>query len=310
MSHPSGLHRAGVRGGGAARLGFHRGHIVRAVGSGGLGAALGHHPGAGPGRGVVRGPGRSAGGRRIMSAGRGWARPAADPLRDRRELGGRSSSCCSRSSRGCPAGGTAWRWRCCRSSGCSAGRSSACGWPPCWPPGVENPSTRIVVSIVVVVLLVALGETTGVFFGRRIRDRITGERTLQVDSTLGLGPAGHHGRHRGLAGGAAAGLGQLPRPRRRRARLRGAARRRLGDARRRQQLPDELRELLDNSGFPDVLSPFAETPITEVGAAEPALLNSPVVAEVAGSVLKIRGRAPSCSRPAGGHRLRRSGPSW
>ena len=51
--------------------------------------------------------------------------------------------------------------------------------------GVESPTTRIIVSIVVVVLLVAVGETTGVFFGRRIRDRITGERTLQVDSTLG-----------------------------------------------------------------------------------------------------------------------------
>ena len=51
--------------------------------------------------------------------------------------------------------------------------------------GVEYPTTRIMVSIAVVVLLVALGETTGVFFGRRIRDRITGTRSLQLDSTLG-----------------------------------------------------------------------------------------------------------------------------
>src|SRR3712207_9170262 len=48
-----------------------------------------------------------------------------------------------------------------------------------------SPSTQIVISIGVVVLLVALGETTGVFFGRRIREKITGERTLAVDSTLG-----------------------------------------------------------------------------------------------------------------------------
>ena len=51
--------------------------------------------------------------------------------------------------------------------------------------GIESPTTRIMVSIAVVVLLVALGETTGVFFGRRIRDRITGARSLQLDSTLG-----------------------------------------------------------------------------------------------------------------------------
>ena len=38
--------------------------------------------------------------------------------------------------------------------------------------GIESPSTRIMVSIAVVVLLVALGETTGVFFGRRIRDPV------------------------------------------------------------------------------------------------------------------------------------------
>ena len=43
----------------------------------------------------------------------------------------------------------------------------------------------MIVSVAVVVMLVALGETTGVFLGRRVRDRITGERFLAVDSTLG-----------------------------------------------------------------------------------------------------------------------------
>src|SRR5687767_6741460 len=51
--------------------------------------------------------------------------------------------------------------------------------------GIQTPTTKTIVSIVVVVMLVALGETTGVFFGRKIRDRINGERTLAVDSTLG-----------------------------------------------------------------------------------------------------------------------------
>ena len=74
-------------------------------------------------------------------------------------------------------GATAWPWRCCRSSACSAARSSGCAWPRCWPQGISNTNTRVIVSVAVVVLLVVLGETTGVFLGRRVRDRITGERS-------------------------------------------------------------------------------------------------------------------------------------
>ena len=51
--------------------------------------------------------------------------------------------------------------------------------------GISNTNTRVIVSVAVVVMLVVLGETTGVFLGRRVRDRITGERFLAVDSTLG-----------------------------------------------------------------------------------------------------------------------------
>ncbi|MEJ3655668.1 MarP family serine protease [Actinomycetes bacterium KLBMP 9759] len=162
--------------------------------------------------------------------------------------------------------------------------------------GVENPNSRVVVSIIVVVLLVALGETTGVFFGRRIRDRITGERSLKVDSTLGsvlqaitvvlaawlvalpLASASFPGLAAGVRGSTVLGAVDTIMPE-------GA-----------KQLPAELRQLLDNSGFPDVLSPFSKTPISEVAAPDPALLDNPAVAAVAGSVLKVRGRAPSCRK--------------
>ena len=50
---------------------------------------------------------------------------------------------------------------------------------------INNTNTRVIVSVAVVVILVVLGETTGVFLGRRVRDRITGEHFLAVDSTLG-----------------------------------------------------------------------------------------------------------------------------
>jgi S1-C subfamily serine protease len=162
--------------------------------------------------------------------------------------------------------------------------------------GVEAPTTRTIVSIVVVVLLVALGETTGVFFGRRIRDRITGARSLQVDSALGsvlqavtvviaawlvalpLASASFPGLAAGVRGSDVLATVDRVMPE-------GA-----------KALPEELRQLLNNSGFPDVLSPFAETPITEVGPPDPTLAQSRAVAQVANSVLKIRGRAPSCAR--------------
>ncbi|QJY45888.1 MarP family serine protease [Pseudonocardia broussonetiae] len=162
--------------------------------------------------------------------------------------------------------------------------------------GIESTSTRIVVSIVVVVLLVALGETTGVFFGRRIRDRITGENTLRVDSTLGsvlqaitvviaawlvalpLASASFPGLASGVRGSEVLRVVDSVMPAGARA------------------LPEELRQLLDTSGFPRILDSFDQTPIEEVGPPDPALAGSPVVTEVADSVLKVRGRAPSCQR--------------
>ncbi len=161
---------------------------------------------------------------------------------------------------------------------------------------IENPGTRVIVSIVVVVLLVALGETTGVFFGRRIRETITGERSLKVDSTLGsvlqaitvvlaawlvalpLASASFPVLASGIRGSEVLRTVDSVMPA-------GA-----------KALPAELRQLLDSSGFPDVLSPFAQTPITDAGPPNAALRNDAAVADVAGSVIKVRGRAPSCER--------------
>lgn len=162
--------------------------------------------------------------------------------------------------------------------------------------GIESPGARVVVSIVVVVLLVALGETTGVYFGRLIRDRITGERSLTVDSSLGSAL-------QALTVVVAAWLVALPLASASlpglAAGIRGSEVLRAVDSvmpQAAQRLPDELRRLLDSSGFPDVLTPFAQTPITAVEAPDPALAQSAAVAQVRDGVLKVRGRAPSCAR--------------
>ena len=174
-----------------------------------------------------------------------------------------------RSSPGSPGGGTAWRSRCCRSSACSAARSWACSSPRC-SPRTSRPRTRRSSSASRSSWCSSRwARPRGVYFGRRIRDRINGERTLAVDSALGSVLQALDGGRRGLAGRAAAGHGERARPRRGGARLAGAARGRRGHARRRaRQLPADLRQVLDSSGFPDVLSPFAPTPITAGRAAE------------------------------------------
>jgi S1-C subfamily serine protease len=161
---------------------------------------------------------------------------------------------------------------------------------------VETKSTQVVISVVVVVVLVALGETTGVYFGRHIRDRITGERTLTIDSALGsvlqaatvvlaawlvalpLATANVPGLASEVRSSEVLGAvdSVMPAPAR--------------------ELPADLRKVLDNSGFPDVLSPFAPTPITQVGPPDPALAQTSTVQQAENSVLKIRGKAPSCSR--------------
>ena len=63
---------------------------------------------------------------------------------------------------------------------------------------------------------------------------------------------------------------------------------------------DSLRTAIDRRGLPDVLDPLTPTEAREVPPPDEALLNSPVVASVQGSVVKISGVAPSCSRQIDG----------
>jgi S1-C subfamily serine protease len=61
-----------------------------------------------------------------------------------------------------------------------------------------------------------------------------------------------------------------------------------------------LREAIERRGLPDVLDPLTPTQAREVQAPDKALESSPVVASVSGSVVKVSGIAPSCSRQIDG----------
>ncbi|WP_406862272.1 MarP family serine protease [Streptomyces sp. HUAS MG47] len=58
----------------------------------------------------------------------------------------------------------------------------------------------------------------------------------------------------------------------------------------------DFSSVLAQSGFPQVFSPFANEPIKEVRAPDPALVNSPVAARAQRSIVKVVGTAPSCGK--------------
>jgi S1-C subfamily serine protease len=161
----------------------------------------------------------------------------------------------------------------------------------------QSPEVRVALGVSIVIVLIAIGETLGVLLGRTVQRRIDAEVLRQMDSFLGAVV-------QGIAALVVAWLVALPLSKSSvYTGLTGAVRDssvlRLVDTvmpNVLRELPSELTRLLDVSGFPDVLAPFSPTPITDVGPADPVLLNSPVVRQAKASVLKVRGRARSCSR--------------
>jgi S1-C subfamily serine protease len=63
---------------------------------------------------------------------------------------------------------------------------------------------------------------------------------------------------------------------------------------------ESLRQAIDRRGLPDVLDPLTPTRAREVPSPDPTLARSDVVGAIEGSVVKISGIAPSCSRQIDG----------
>lgn len=162
---------------------------------------------------------------------------------------------------------------------------------------VDSAPARLGFGVGVVVLLVALGETLGMWVGRELRDRITSRKLTGLDNVLGS-------VLQGAAVFVVAWLVALPF-------TSAAAMPWLASSLNRsevlstvdslmpsaaRQLPSELRERLGIYGFPDPLEPFSETPVAEIAPPDPALANSEVVRNARPSVVKVRGRATTCAR--------------
>lgn len=161
---------------------------------------------------------------------------------------------------------------------------------------VTGTASRTALGVAVVVALVAVGETAGVLVGRAVRGSMRRVSVRRVDSVLGSVV-------QAAAVLVAAWLLAVPLTSIGGNQLAGAVRASAVLAKvndvvpaQARQLPAEFGALLDTSGLPNVLGPFARTPITDVAPPDPALQGSPVVQNLAQSVLKVRGVAPSCSR--------------
>lgn len=158
-------------------------------------------------------------------------------------------------------------------------------------------ATRVAFSVAILVLLVALGETFGVWCGRMLKQRIRNPKVAWVDNALGA-------VLQGVVVFVVAWMIALPltsfsgmpglSSALQRSTVLGEVNNLMPDSAR--QLPADLRKLFDVPDLPDVTNPFSRTPIADVGPPDTALQNSAIVQDVRPSIVKIHGEAPSCSR--------------
>jgi S1-C subfamily serine protease len=160
--------------------------------------------------------------------------------------------------------------------------------------------TRVFAALVVVLAGALLGQILTAAAGRALRRRVTWEPAKMVDSVAGAVVSATAVLL--VAWMVASPLASSPFPtvagQVRQSALVQAVDRAVPDGVR--AVYESLREAIDRRGLPDVLDPLTPTQVPDVEAPDPALLSSPVVSSVQGSVVKISGIAPSCSRQIDG----------
>ncbi|TWP51435.1 MarP family serine protease [Lentzea tibetensis] len=161
----------------------------------------------------------------------------------------------------------------------------------------ENVVTKVVFAVGIVVLLVALGETIGVYIGRTVKAKVNASPLRGADNALGAVVQGGVvfivAWMIALPLTSVAGLPDLAKALNQSVILETVDDTMPVAAR---KLSQDLQKLFDVSGFPAAMDPFNRTPLKDVGPPNPQLAGSPVVKKLQTSVLKVRGRAPSCSR--------------
>src|SRR4051795_8215154 len=160
--------------------------------------------------------------------------------------------------------------------------------------------TRVFAALVVVLAGALLGQILAGAVGRAVRRRVTWEPAKMVDSVAGAVVSAIAVLL--VAWMVATPLASSPFPpvasQGRQSALVDAVDHAVPDSVR--GLYNNLREAIDRRGLPDVLDPLTPTQPKEVAAPDQALAQSGVVGQVEGSVVKVSGVAPSCSRQIDG----------
>src|SRR5919112_1373530 len=164
----------------------------------------------------------------------------------------------------------------------------------------DSAVSRVFVALVVVLAGALLGQVLAGFVGRAIRTRVTWEPAKLVDAVAGAVVSALAVLL--VAWMVATPLASSPFPtvagQVRQSSLVQAVDRGVPDEVR--SLYDSLRQAIDRQGLPDVLDPLTPTQVRDVPAPDQSLLSSPVVDNVRGSVVQIRGVAAACSRQIDG----------
>ncbi|MFF9398098.1 MarP family serine protease [Streptomyces sp. NPDC014744] len=162
--------------------------------------------------------------------------------------------------------------------------------------GSEVSSTAAVVAVVIVIVCASVGQAFTTHLGNKLRRYITWSPARALDATGGaLVNVVAMLLVAWLIGSALAGttLPTVGKEVRSSSVLLGISRVMPAQA---STWFTDFSSVLAQNGFPQVFSPFANEPITEVQAPDPALSTSPVAVRAQQSIVKVVGTAPSCGK--------------
>lgn len=159
---------------------------------------------------------------------------------------------------------------------------------------VTDTAAKVAIGIALVVVGVGLGELAGQWIGQLLTRQITWRPVIALDHGLGL--VGYTIAVLIVAWMVAVPLAAAPYPWlssaiRSSAVLTGVNEVMPAGA---LKVSAQLRQLFDDSGFPQILDPLSPAPDTPVDPPDAALSDSATAEAVRGSILKIRAVAPSC----------------
>ncbi|MEV4755772.1 MarP family serine protease [Micromonospora sp. NPDC049559] len=160
----------------------------------------------------------------------------------------------------------------------------------------DSPSTRVVVSLVMIFGLAVLGQALAGWVGSHLRHAITSRAVRKADDVGGAFVSLVAVLLVAWLVAVPLGSSSLPWLA---SSVRNSALIKAVDGvlpSQAQRLSEALQDTVNTNGFPDVFNGLAPTRVRQVAPPDPALAGSQVVAQGRQSVVKVLGNAPSCSR--------------